>query len=260
MKNREIGAVAASRLRSGYSVSVSFGFFLLALYTFILAFSALLADFLLKIPFLSERFSEGWAEMGVGIFLTLILLAPVRLGIKKWYLLLQGDFLPSRQAFAFLKGKGYWKTFLFSVVRQITAFLLFLLPLLPSVVIAAALRAAFEGGSGDALFGVLLIFLFCLTLLGIVIALYGYLGLFFADYIFLRRITDNPFRAVVLSFRIAGGRRGKLCRLVLRMLPYFIISLLGVVFPFAVPKIQSALAVYAEDAIDSYTGGMTCQF
>ena len=146
------------------------------------------------------------------------------------------------------------------MVRQTAVFLLFLIPLLPSIVIAAALRAAYDVGGGDALSGVLLILLLVLTLLGLVIAFYGYLGLFFADYVFLRRITDNPFRAISLSFRIAGGRRGKLCQLALKLLPYYILCLTGVVFPFAEPKIQSAFAVYAEDAIDSYTGGTTCQF
>lgn len=262
MRTGEITEISTNKLRENAASAVSLSFAALIVYSLIIVLSNLISVFIPSASASVKGMNQSGLSTVFSVVFTIILLFPFEIGIKGWYLSLRGEYQSPISAFFYFKGINYPRTVLYCTVKQLAVFASFLLPLLPSIVIASALKVLLsvtQGRSGI-LFSILLSLFLVLTLLAVIFGFYCILGMFFADYLYIRKTTENPFHAIRLSFQIARGDRRRLIILIAGLLPYFLLCLLGVAIPFVAPKIQSTFAAYADDRIDSYTGGTTCQF
>lgn len=254
MRGSEITAAAGRRLRGSFGASVSLSFASLFFYVALL--------FLIGHLPLSAG-AGFWLSPGAGVLYSvcgaLLLLSPFRLGTKGWYLTLRGEYRSPKEAFFWFEGLRYIKALSYCAIRHLAGFLSFFLPFLPAMVLAAAVQTSLRLNSQQGiLFGILLLLWAVFVLLGVFFGIYGWLGLFFADYIYLRG-EAGPLQSLRLSFEVARGGRMRLLGYTVRLIPYFLLYLPGATIPVAAPKIQSGLAVYADNAIDSYTEGTICQ-
>ncbi len=264
MRTKEITDLGIKRLRGNFPGACALTMFLLIadLGTYL---AGRLGTLFFDTMLLREKAASGMSLIGlgegsanslagilIGLALSLGVMAPLRLNIKNWYQHLTGEYHSLKSAFHYFSGgRSYISALWFTFVRNAFSFLAWFFPLLPSMVIAALLNAAFsrQAGALGAIYGVFVVLLILLTLLAVAFSLYIAMGLFFMDYVYILGAERNPFKAASLSWRLMVGGRPRLLRLLLMLLPYGLLCLLLAPIPFALPNIQSTLAAYAEEVI-----------
>lgn len=238
-----------NRLQGSLTAAVALEFVLLFLWFFVLLFSQGLRLILQMGTVLEDA---RWGEL-LGLLLLLFFLQnPLRLGIIGWYQQAEAQYTHPRKGFApFLGLSSYFRSVWFCMVRSVAVCLIWFLSLLPAVILAAVLQVGMWKGSAEGgIYAGLIVLFLLLMVLGVLFALFLHMGFFFADYFYVRREEQNPFRALWRSRRLMRGGRLRLLRLWICLLPYFLLCLLIVPIPFAAANIRSALAVYANDRLE----------
>lgn len=190
------------------------------------------------------------------LIISLLLLSPLFLNVKKWYMALKDTNPPIAQALnVFGSLKLYTQAVWFSFVKNIALAIMFFLLLTPAILMASVLKAQLDNTNFvlDLMFGVLFIAMIVFTILASLYAIYVALGFFYADYIFLSGKTTNPFKAISLSFKMSKYHRGRLVALFLSLFPYLLLCLFIVPIVFVVPYVKSTLTYYAQVQLESYT-------
>lgn len=256
MSANEITAEAVRRLKGRMTAASS-----LLLIGSLCAFGAVLAGEIVTIFFETMLMqTEGSGAftaadaMGIlaALLLTLLIVEPLRLNAKRWYQAPAGEFRPLKTAFSYFTGsKRYFSALWFSLVRFLAVFLSFLLPMLPPILLAAIIRAKLEYsldpmGPVYAVFMVLCVMLFVLAFL---FGVYLATGLFFTDYLYVKNLEQNPFRAIAASLHLMRGSRGKLLQILGNLLPYLLLCLLVAPIPFSVANVLTSFAVFADDVL-----------
>lgn len=188
----------------------------------------------------------------LSLVLSIVLLSPLRLNIKGWYQHTNDGDLPVTMAFSYFTSmKKYLKAVNYCVIRFILLFVTYLVPLAPSFILMAVMRYAF--GRADfvfnSYFSVLLIATISLFVLGIVFAIYFSIDYFFADFIYIKKIEQNPFKVLFMSRKIAKKNKGSLYLTIATTLPYYLLCIFIVTIPFVLPKIRVIHAVYADEIL-----------
>ncbi|MFZ2538141.1 MAG: DUF975 family protein [Oscillospiraceae bacterium] len=186
------------------------------------------------------------------LILTVFLLSPLRLNIKSWYQSIKGEYLPATVAFSYFGNlKKYLSALHFCIIRSIAVFLTFLIPMLPSIILAAILKSIFDIGktSTGPILGSLLVIMIVLFIIGLIFSIYYVIGFFYTDYIYIKGIRTNPFKALVLSQKTAKENKHSLLYAMLTILPYYLLCLLLITIPFVIPKIRASFAVYADQIL-----------
>ncbi len=189
------------------------------------------------------------------LIMSLFLLSPLFLSVKKWYMALKDTNAPISQALdVFGSQKFYMQSIWFSFVKNITFTIMLFLLLIPAIFIASILKSQISQSNEilGIMFGVLFVAMVIFIILASLYAIYIALGFLYTDYIFLSGKTANPFKAIMLSFQMAKHNRGKLMALLLSFFPYLFLCLFIVPIVFVVPYIKSTLAFYAQVQLEPY--------
>lgn len=186
------------------------------------------------------------------LLLVLLLASPLQLNAKRWFQAPAGEFRPLRTAFSYFTGtRRYFSALWFSLVRFAATFLSFLLPLLPAVVLAAIIRAklTYSAEPLGPLYGILIVLCVLFVLLALCYGVYLAMGLFFTDYLYVKNLEGNPFRAIAASFRLMKGSRGMLLQIIGTLLPYLLLCLLVAPLPFCAANVLTSFAVWADEVL-----------
>ena len=195
------------------------------------------------------------ASAVITVCFSLLILSPLRLNIKLWYQLIEGQPLSLPTAFSYFCGfKQYLSAVYFCIVRLAVVFVTFLLPMSPSMFIAGILLTAFDLGNsatGPA-FGVLFIIMMILFILGLFASVVVVIGFFYTDYLYINGIQCNPFKALIQSQKISKYTKKRILSMICALLPYYILCLGIVTIPFYIPKIRAKYAVYIDESLQIY--------
>lgn len=194
-------------------------------------------------------FWTGSMAEGVCMGLLVIgLLFPLHLGIKGWYASLNGQYRSLRVAFSGFFGiHSYLHAVGFGLVRHLAAGICFVFPQIPTLTAAGILYVVWkrEGALDGAVYGILILLLCLLAVLGFCFFVYFFSGLFLADYLYVCCGERNPFRAMSRSIRRMQGCRRGLLWWAAQQIPFYLLCLTVAGAPFAVPRIRCAYAAYA---------------
>lgn len=190
------------------------------------------------------------------IILSLTLLMPLWLNIKKWFMNLSADGPPHTTTLSLLNSpRKYFKSVFYSAIKASVTAVLFLLLFVPAIIIFAFLRANWSFTSADSamlIVVVMFILMIAFVILATVYIIYLSLGLFLSDYIYLSLVETNPIKAMLLSLKLSKNHRMKLITLYFSMLPYALSSLLVVPIVFTIPYMQCTLACFAKQQLGLY--------
>ncbi|MEG0692850.1 MAG: hypothetical protein RR444_07190 [Oscillospiraceae bacterium] len=256
MSLTKVRELSAQKLQGNYGIGVSLTLVVMLTYLGVNLIGKIASMFLSTVMLdfnITKDFTlDDIVGAVVTLCLSLIMLSPLRLNIKRFYQKIQGESLPATVAFSYFSSlKQYLLALHFCVIRFIAVFLSFLLPMVPSIIIAAILATAFDLGEtavGPA-FGALFILMVVLFAMGLVFSIYYIIGFFYTDYIYIKGIQRNPFKALALSRKTAKENRQSLFYALITNLPYYLLCLCLVTIPFLVPKIRANFAVYTEEIL-----------
>ncbi len=247
---------SSQKLRGNFGVGISLTLVVMLTYLCInligkiasMFFSTVMLDFNI-----TKDFSLDTVVAAVTtLILTIIMLSPLRLNIKSWYQSINGEHLPATIAFSYFGNlKKYISALHFCLIRYIAIFLTFLVPMLPSIILAAILEPILDIGKASAgpVLGSLMIIMVVVFVIGLIVSIYYVIGFFYTDYIYIKGIQTNPFKALALSQKIAKENKHSLLYTMLAILPYYLLCLFLVTIPFVIPKIKAGFAVYADEIL-----------
>lgn len=252
-KTREF---SADKLRSNFGAGVSLTLVVMLSYLCVnligkiaaMFFSTVMLDF-----HLTSAFSvDSVVGAVVTLILALSLISPLRLNVKSWYQFIKGEQLPVTVAFSYFASlKKYLAVLHFCIIRFTAVFLTFLVPMLPSILLAGILQQTMlvKNATIGSSFGAVFIMMVALFMIGLFVSIYFAVGFFFVDYIYIKGLQKNPYKALMLSRRIAKKNRTGLLVTLLKSLPYYLLCLCLVTIPFVVPKIRANFAVYTDEIL-----------
>lgn len=183
-----------------------------------------------------------------------LVISPLILSVKKWYSTLRDcnpTFADALSIFGTVR--GYLGAVWYCFVKSILIFAISLCAFLPALIISVVLKIGFSfdgvnfGINGAVMLSLVAVFF----VLGLIYLIYALLGFFYADYIYLSGKTQNPFKAVLLSFRLTRCHRGRILLVYFSLLHMWALYLLVVPIFFVEPYIKSTLAFYANEQVDT---------
>lgn len=249
---RQVSSLGLERVKGSYPAAVSLCF-LTVIVRAVFWIAGRLAELLLP------QIGSG-AGTAVGLLLTVTLLSPLLLGVKGWHQDLDGEYHSPRGAFrSFSSWGAYLSALWYCIVRDMACLLAVLVPAMPALFLSAVVRLSLRQGGAQAVFGpfygIFVLLVLALAVLGFIFSAYLLMGCFLADYLYVLGEEQNPFRALRESQRLMRGERMRLVRLMILLLPLGMLCVLLAPIPFVVPLIRSALSVYAQAEITRQRNG-----
>lgn len=185
------------------------------------------------------------------LLLSFLLLMPLSLNIKSWYQSINGKYTPIAAAFSYFSSfKKYMSVLYFCLVRFFTLLLTFLIPLIPGILLFYVLKIGFLSSTNlGSAFGALVVITVILLFMGFIFAVNYAIGFFYADYIYIKDINNNPFKALSYSRKLAKKNRNSLLRIIVAVIPYFLLCIFLVTIPFIFPKIRTFFAIHADEVL-----------
>lgn len=242
---------SAKKLENNMSGGVCLTLVVIMSYFCICLIGAIGDIFLSTVTMISQVEKEAELSMVMGglisLFLSVVLLSPLRLSIKGWYRRLSRGQVPLTYAFSvFTSFKRYISAVYFCVVRLLILTIAFALLLAPSAILFGITGGIFNAiGSLDEKSGWFFVFAFLLLVIGLFTCFFVAIRFFYVDYIFLSEKTKNPFKAFLMSFKLSGQNKSFLYKAISLAIPYILICAFILPIPFAVPKIQSIFATHS---------------
>lgn len=246
MRTNELTALASKRMRGAVTPAASLVLALLLL-TWGLGLASRAVSLLLALLFSGDAALEPyrtWIPAAIGSALSFLIVLPLHLSMRRWIWQLDEEIRPLREAFYYFSSfSRFVKAFGFVLVDITACFLALLICFFPAAVVWTAVAVIQIANVWTV---IALVFAVLLLLLGLFFAGWFITGRFLASCCFLAGLTENPFRAIALSFRLMRGKRRSLFALFFHLLPYFLIVITIIFLPFAVPHIESCFALWAK--------------
>lgn len=247
---------ATNRLKRNLAKAVSLTF-VVFIALFLILLSQQVIVLLLDTIFIHDAFEIGLsrnmlAANLIGVGLSFLLLSPLQLSIKGWYMKMSETNPPLSEALGvFTSWKRYWCCVFYSFIKSILFISVYFVLITPALIIATVLKSQLD--MPDKTLGLLFLVLFAVMVVFIILAVcyavYVALGFFYADYLFLSKKTKNPLKAVITSVHLSKYNRGNLLSLYLSFIPYLLACVLIVPIIFVAPYIKSNLAFFAQEKL-----------
>lgn len=247
MRTNELTAFASKRMRGAVTPAASLVLAMLLL-TWGLALASRAVSLLIAALLSADAYTElyqTWLPILFGVLANILLVFPLWISIRRWIWRLDEDIRPLRTAFYYLSSpRRYIKVLWFSLVCTAVSFTVLLACFFPAAVVWAAVSVM---QVADVWTVIAVILDLLLLLLGGFFAGYFLFGMFLSHYCFIAGYTENPFKAIALSFTVMRGNRARLFSLFFNLIGYFLISLAVISLPLTVPHIESCFAVLAKE-------------
>lgn len=233
-KNKNVFQMGLSVLKVNISRAISIILFLFAAYLLFVVIEQL-AYTLFQLDFLDSNGNVviSWFTVGVTsviCVLMFLILAPLGMGIKKWFYLIcseeQMEFTVAFEYFSSFHKYGSCLLLKLNLwLRKIGWTVLFLLPgfLLKMILDIPFQKQNLVIGT---LYGMIYVLVFAAMILGAVSAFYVTLKYFLVEYLYFEQPDSKIKEMVKCSVDIMQSRRGQLIKIYALLIPFYILSIL----------------------------------
>ncbi len=258
MQIKLIKKEASKRLKKNIGKAISILFISLASVICVTLISQVLTVYfdtvLINSSFKIDTSLNALIVTGITLLVSLLLLTPLCLNVKKWYMSIKTMDSQLHEAFSiFGSFKAYVSSVWYGIIKFLLISVIYFLLSLPAMIAAIALRIHVESNNNN--IGITFAILFAVMVSFIVISIfygiYVALGFFYADYIYLSKVATNPIKAIKLSMKMSRNQRGAIAFLYISLLPYLLLCVFVVPILFVIPYIKSILAFYAKEKLIS---------